>query len=95
MKVFSQMKNDVVVVVTNMGEVIGRLQKETEDYVVLSMPRLFIQTGEQAGFVPGVSACGQENPSEGTFFKSSVVTICHAREEIASAWSQQTSGIVL
>lgn len=89
------MKNEVVVVVTSMGEIVGRLTSENDKEVVLTSPRLFLQQGEQAGFVPGVSAAGEENPRELTFNKSMIITITKANPAIESGWQQQTSGIIL
>lgn len=86
--------NEVVVVVTNMGEVVGRLKAEDDSVVIISDPRLFIQQGDQAGFAPGVSAAGEQNPKELRFNKSMIITICVARQEIADGWRQQTSGII-
>lgn len=89
------MLNEVVVVVTNMGEIVGRMSEETETSVTLKHPRLFLQQGEQAGLVPGVSASGAENPSELTFYKSMIITITKPNPQIESGWQQQTSGIII
>jgi len=91
----SEMINQVVVVVTNMGEIVGRVSEETEQYVKLKNPRLFLQQGEKAGFVPGVSAAGSVDPTELKFYKSMIITICDPNPEIENGWQQQTSGIIL
>lgn len=90
-----ELKNEVVVLVTVMGEIVGRLKSNSGDHVVLKNPRLFIHNGEQAGFVPGVSTSGEENPDELVFFKNAILTITKANKNVSDGWIQQTSGIIL
>lgn len=89
-----ELKNEVVTVVTPMGEIVGRAKDITGDYIDLEDPRLFVHQGEQAGFVPGVAAAGQQNPSKMRFFTSSIITVCAVRPDIESGWREQTSGII-
>lgn len=89
------MQNDVMTVVTPAGEMIGRIKEEDDSKIVLESPRAFIQTQEGMGFAPGVCMTGEQNPKELTFYKRQVILVCKSSEQIAKAWIQQTSGLVL
>ena len=87
---------DVVTVVSMLGEVIGKLTKETKDFVELGDPRLFVP-GENGsgGFSPGLCMTGQTKLSEAQFNKAVVLTVVPAHESIANGWREATSGIIL
>jgi len=87
--------NEIVTLVTHVGEIIGRVKAETEDYVVLSDPRLFVNQSEGAGLAPGICMTGQMNPTEATFFKGSIVAIVATAVELEKSWTQAVSGIAL
>ena len=91
------MKGEVVTVVTMMGEVIGRLKEETTDGYVVESPRLFVpaQGESSGGFAPGLSMTGQQDLDIATINKRVTMTVLKSHEEIARAWSQATSGIVM
>ena len=89
------MKGEVVTLVTHVGEVIGRVKSEEGDNIVLESPRLFVNQAEGSGLAPGVCMTGVQDPSEGVFYKGSVVAVVATAEELVKAWQQQTSGIIL
>mgnify|MGYP000205535453 CR=1 FL=1 len=86
---------DVVTLVTLQGDIVGRVQKSDDTTVTLKNPRLFIQSKEGAGFVPGVSVTCQQNIEEATFNFSSILTVVQPVDEIVKSWQQMTSGIIL
>lgn len=89
------MSNDVFTFMTAVGEVIGRLKDETDNEYVVESPRLFAQTQEGVGFLPGVCMTGVKDPKEVRFRKESIVFMTNTDDMIAKSWVQQTSGIVL
>ena len=91
------MKGEVVTVVSMMGEIVGRLKEETTNGYVIESPRLFVpaQGESSGGFAPGLSMTGQQDLGEATINGTVVMTVIKCHEEIAKAWTQATSGIVI
>jgi len=91
------MKNEVVTVITMMGEVVGRLKEETDSGYVLESPRLFVpaQEGSSGGFAPGLSMTGDQHPNEANVNKHLVLTVVKTHEQVAKGWQEATSSIVL
>ena len=91
------MKGEVVTVVSMMGEIVGRLKDETSNGYVVESPRLFVpaQGESSGGFAPGLSMTGQQDLDEATINKEVVMTVIECHPEIAKAWTQATSGIVM
>lgn len=89
--------SDVVVVVSMMGEVIGRVKEETDTAITLESPRLFVpgQDAQGGGFAPGVSMTGAQDLDEATFNKSVVLTIIPCHEAVKKGWVEAVSGLVL
>ena len=91
------MKNEVVTVITMMGEVVGRLKEETSSGYVLESPRLFVpaQAESSGGFAPGLSMTGEQHPSETSINKDLVLTVVLTHEQVAKGWVEATSGLVM
>jgi len=85
----------IVTLVTAGGEMVGRLDEETDFQFVLENPRAFVQTKEGVGFAPGVCLTGIRNPDYVSFPKSSVVLMCKTNEEVEKIWISTTTGIVV
>lgn len=92
---FSSLEGEIVSVVTPNGDVIGKLKSATDSMVILEDPRGFVQTHEGVGFAPSVSLGCDHELKEVTFNMALVLTITKTHTEIAKAWRQQTSGIVI
>lgn len=87
------LENEIVTLVTVMGEIIGRYKGLEDGKYTVQDARLFVQTEQGAGFAPGISMTGES--SELSFINStSVLTVVKSNEQAAAAWRQQTSGIV-
>lgn len=82
-------------IITSAGEVIGRLTSEDESSIVLENPRSMLITENGAGFAPGISMTGEDNPKEISLNKSHIIFMTKTKEVVAKAWIQQTSGIVV
>ena len=91
------MKNEVVTVITMMGEIVGRLKEETETGYVVESPRLFVpaQAETSGGFAPGLSMTGDQCPNDATINKHLVLTVVKTHEQVAKGWQEATSSIVL
>ena len=91
------MSNDVVAVISMMGEIVGRIEDETATTVTLASPRLFVpgQDASGGGFAPGCSMVGAQDLKSATFNKSVILTIIPAHESIVKGWVEYTSGIIV
>ena len=91
------MSNDVVTVISMMGEIVGRIEDETGTTVTLASPRLFVpgQDASGGGFAPGVSMTGAQDLKTATINKSVILTIIPAHESIVKGWVEYTSGIIV
>lgn len=88
-------KNDVVTVITYVGEFVGKLVEETPDKVTLKDPRMFLNTEEGMGFARGVAATGEENPTSMSFFTGGIIFVSKTNSEIDREWHRATSGILV
>ena len=87
--------NEVVTVLSNTGEIVGRLEKVGERYLTLKEPRLFVMGEQGTGFAQGISLTSQMNPPSADIQMSSVITVLPSNQEVQEGWMQQTSGIVM
>ena len=91
------MKNEVVTVITMLGEVVGRLKQETDAGYVIESPRLFVpaQAETSGGFAPGLSMTGDQHPNEAHINKHLVMSVVKTHDQVAKGWQEATSSIVL
>ena len=91
------MSNEIVTVVTMMGEVVGRVKSEDEHSVTLESPRLFVPGQDQqgGGFAPGISMTGVQDPKEATINKAVVLSMIETHKAVADGWVEITSGIIV
>lgn len=87
------MENEIVTVVSVLGEVVGRLKSMNDNELVIEDARMFVQTQEGAGFAPGICLTG-DSTKEVTVNRSAVFAVVKANEQASAAWRQQTSGII-
>lgn len=88
-------KNDVVSVVTSVGEFIGKFVSDSESGVTLEDPRMIVHNQQGMGFAKGVSMAGVEEPKQVTFHAGQVVTVLEVNPAVEKAWREFTSGLVL
>jgi hypothetical protein len=89
-------KNDIVTVLTTIGEMVGRFVEENETTVTISSPKMFVNSPQGMGFAPGIciSSC-PKSVSPIVFQKTNVIALVPTVKEIADAWVQSTTGLVL
>ena len=83
----------VTLVMSNGAEIIGRLVKEEPMSIVLNRPRMLQATQQGIGLVNGICMSGVEPKGDFEFTKNSVMYMVETAPELASGWTQQTSGI--
>lgn len=93
---FKSFKNEVVTVITPIGEIVGRISKYDTHTITLKDPRLFVAENENGyGFAPGISMTGNINPTSAEFSVYSIISIVESHPDIVAGWTRATSGIIL
>lgn len=89
-------KNDIVTLLTSVGEIVGRVVEECDSTITLSSPKMLIHAQQGMGFAPGIcmSACPKKTDKV-VFQKNSVIAIVPTVKEIADGWVQTATGLVL
>lgn len=82
-------------VMINGAEIIGRFVEETNNTVIVEKPRMVQVTQNGVGLVNGICMTGKEPKGKFTFPKKSILYIVETADELASGWTQQTTGIVM
>lgn len=90
-----KLQSEVVTLITNMGEIIGRLKTYDDDGVTLINPRLFVNSQEGMGFMPSLSMTSEPQPEEAVFNKTAIITVLKTQEDVEKAWRQAVSGIIV
>lgn len=94
MEVFKD--NDIVTVVTAVGEIIGRFKEEKgQHHFTLKDPRTIMVSEQGANFAPGICLSGKRQPTEVTMQWSNVIFALPTDEALASHWIKATSGIIV
>lgn len=88
------MERTVMVFVTAVGEIVCRIKHIDDDgkYNCIN-PRLFVDTENGSGFIPGVCMTGKQEPTEAIIIDP--IMVVEASPETEKAWIQATSGIQL
>jgi hypothetical protein len=87
-------KNDIVTVMTSIGEYIAKLEVIDETGVHVKNPRLIVQSPEgEIGFGRGVSMSAIENTPDLCF--RDCIFVAPANEGFQKAWIEATSGIIV
>jgi len=88
-------QSEVVTLITNVGEIVGRLKSYDDNTVTVINPRLFIQSEQGTGFLPTIGITAEREPEELVFQRNSILTVIKTFDDVAKAWQQSVSGIVL
>jgi len=86
-------KGDIVVAMTMAGEIVGKYVKESESGITLEDPRTLIQSEQGMGFAKGICVTGKLDPKIATI--CNYVFITEVNDDIARAWRQATSGLIV
>ena len=91
----SYKKNDVVSLITNAGEYVGRFKEESDTLITIGDPKMLISGENGVGFARSVSITAKEDLSEITFNKSGVTFVVPSSDVIEKAFISANSGIVV
>lgn len=87
-------KNQIITVVTPVGEFIGRLVEDDATGITLSNPRMIVfGENQNMGFAHGIAATGNSDPKEMKIRHA--VFITEANDDVQKAWTEQTSGLIV
>lgn len=86
-------KNDIVSVITTVGEFVGRLESETETEITLTNPRMVVHNQGGMGFANGIAMSGVDKPDKNIFFKTNVVFMTATNKQVSDGWTKFTSSI--
>ena len=88
-------KGDLVTVLTNAGEFVGRLDKNDDTGVHLDNPKMIVNTPEgKMGFARGVCMTGEENPKSIIFRSGGIILVTPSNQNINKAYTEVVSGLV-
>lgn len=88
-------KEDVVAVMCNSGEFVGRFIELGTSFVSLRNPRMIVQTQDGVGFAHGICITGEADVGRVDIFRESVSFVTKANTEVEKAYVQATSGIII
>ena len=91
----SYKKDDVVSVITNAGEYVGKFKSEGDATFTITKPRMLIQGEGGVGFARGICETGKEDAKEIVFQKTVVVFTTPTSDIVEKAYVESTTSIVL
>ena len=91
----SYKKDDVVSVITNAGEYVGKFKDEGDATFAITKPRMLISGEGGVGFARGICVTGKEDASELVFQKTGIVFTTPTSDVVEKAYVESTTGIVL
>lgn len=91
----SYSKDDVVSVITNAGEYVGKFKDESGSTFTVTKPKMLIQGEGGVGFARGICVTGKEDAAELTFQKTGIVFTTPTSDIVEKAFVEATTSIVL
>ena len=91
----SYKKDDVVSVITNAGEYVGKFKSEDDSTFTITKPRMLISGEGGVGFARGICVTGKEDAAEIAFQKTGVVFTTPTSDVVEKAYVESTTSIVL
>jgi len=87
--------NDVVAVMCNSGEYVGKYSKEDDTTVTITDPRMVVSTQEGLGFAHGICVTGEADVRTVDIYKSSVCFVTPVNDDLRKAYIKNTSGLIV
>lgn len=91
----SYKKGDVVSVITNAGEYVGKFKSEGDATFTVEKPRMLISGEDGVGFARGICVTGVEDAAELTFQKTGIVFTTATSDIVEKAFIEATTSIQL
>jgi len=87
--------NDVISVVSTVGEFIGKFVSEEDGKITLKDPRMVVHGESGMGFARGLSMTSGEEADECSFYTTNVVFVAEVHKDVVSSYREFTSGLIL
>lgn len=87
--------NDVVSVVSTVGEFIGKFVSENSHKITLKDPRMVVHGASGMGFARGLSMTSGEEAEYCSFYTTNVVFMAEVHKDVVTAYREFTSGLIL
>ena len=87
--------NDVVAVMCNSGEYVGKFKQEGANTITITDPRMVVSNEQGLGFAHGICVTGKADVTEVDIYKSSICFVTMVNEDLRKAYTTNTSGIIL
>jgi len=91
----SYKKGDVVSIITNAGEYVGKFKDEGDSTFTVTKPRMLISGEQGVGFARGICVTGKEDAESLTFQKTGVVFTTATSDVVEKAFIEATTSIQL
>ena len=91
----SYKKGDVVSVITNAGEYVGKFKDEGDSTFTVTKPRMLISGEQGVGFARGICVTGKEDAESLTFQKTGIVFTTATSDVVEKAFIEATTSIQL
>ena len=91
----SYKKGDVVSVITNAGEYVGKFKDEGDSTFTITKPRMLISGEGGVGFARGICVTGKEDAESLTFQKTGIVFTTATSDVVEKAFIEATTSIQL
>ena len=91
----SYKKGDVVSVITNAGEYVGKFKDEGDSTFTITKPRMLISGEGGVGFARGICVTGKEDAESLTFQKTGIVFTTPTSDVVEKAFIEATTSIQL
>tara|TARA_R110000782_G_scaffold67789_1_gene136850 strand:- start:607 stop:900 length:294 start_codon:yes stop_codon:yes gene_type:complete len=87
--------NDVVAVMCNSGEYVGKFRQEGADTITIADPRMVVSNEQGLGFAHGICVTGKADVTSVDIYKSSICFVTLVNDDLRKAYTTNTSGIIL
>jgi hypothetical protein len=91
----SYKKDDVVSVITNAGEYVGKFKDEGDSTFTITKPKMLISGEGGVGFARGICVTGKEDAESLTFQKTGIVFTTATSDVVEKAFIEATTSIAL
>lgn len=91
----SYKKDDVVSIITNAGEYVGRFKDECDSTFTVTKPKMLISGEGGVGFARGICVTGKDDARELTFQKTGIVFTTATSDIVEKAFIEATTSIQL
>jgi|TARA_R110002096_G_scaffold135377_1_gene286884 hypothetical protein len=87
--------NDVVAVMCNSGEYVGKFKQEGANTITITDPRMVVSNEQGLGFAHGICVTGKADVTSVDIYKSSICFVTLVNDDLRKAYTTNTSGIIL